>query len=75
MNWHDWVRQGQSWQSMASTISIVSRFVGLALGNLPEWLFHLPSGSAVPALAQRLYLFVLPYVGIQGAQRSKSERN
>ncbi len=61
MNWSKWVRQVHRWLSIAFTVTVISNFVALGLGEPPAWLVYSPLLPLFLLLFTGLYMFVLPY--------------
>ena len=61
MDWNKWVRQIHRWLSIAFTVTVITNFVAMGLGEPPAWVVYSPLLPLFLLLFTGLYMFVLPY--------------
>ena len=61
MNWNRWIRQGHRWLAILFTLTVITDFLALAMGQPPQWLFYLPLPPLFLLMLSGLYLFFAPY--------------
>jgi heme A synthase len=66
-----WVRQFHRWTSIAFTLAVIVTFIALAQKQPMVWVSYAPLLPLALLLLTGLYLFALPYVAKQGAQRAE----
>jgi hypothetical protein len=78
LNWNAWLRQIHRWLSIAFTAGVIANTIvifSLGQGQQPAfWIYLLALLPLALLLLTGLYLFVLPYAGAWGRERSTSER-
>ena len=59
-----WIRQTHRWVSIVFTLTVVTNFVALGVGEgePPAWVTYAPLFPLALLLLTGLYLFALPYV-------------
>jgi cellulose synthase/poly-beta-1,6-N-acetylglucosamine synthase-like glycosyltransferase len=61
LNWSKWIRQIHRWLSIAFTVTVVTNFVAMGLGEPPAWVVYSPLLPLFLLLFTGLYMFALPY--------------
>ena len=56
-----WIRQSHRWLSIAFTVTVITNFVAMALGQPPAWVVYSPLLPLFLLLFSGLYMFALPY--------------
>jgi hypothetical protein len=64
LNWSQLIRQGHRWASIVFTLTVLTCFAVLGLGQAESlaWVFYLPLAPLAFLMFSGLYLFVLPYL-------------
>ena len=72
MNWNKWIRQTHRWLAIVFTLTVVTCFLALGLGQPPQWIFYLPLPPLFLLMFSGLYMFFLPYVAKRQAARGQA---
>jgi cellulose synthase/poly-beta-1,6-N-acetylglucosamine synthase-like glycosyltransferase len=62
LNWNNWIRQIHRWLAIVFTITVISNFVAMGMGEPPMRVVYSPLLPLFLLLFTGLYMFVLPYV-------------
>ena len=59
--WSKWVHQSHRWVSIIFTMTVMTNFVAMGLGEPPAWVTYSPLLPLFLLLFTGLYMFVLPH--------------
>jgi hypothetical protein len=68
------IRQIHRWLSIAFTVTVISNFAAMGLGEPPAWVVYSPLLALFLLLFTGLYMFMLPYSAKWRGARGISEQ-
>ena len=69
MSFSQWIRQIHRWLAIIFTLTVISVFIAIGVGDPPLWFYYLPLPPLFLMVATGLYMFALPYM----AKRRKAQ--